>query len=63
MSINSVMTVLLYSVITIIFLGTYLNATDEVLYFQQYNIKLDLEGPKKFKPGLPYNAKVIAISP
>ena len=39
-------------------LGTYLNATGHTLYFQEFDVKITLEGPKKFKPGLPYNAKV-----
>lgn len=34
---------------------------DEVethLRFSEYDIKLNAEGPEKFKPGLPYKAKV-----
>ncbi|XP_067934596.1 ovostatin-like isoform X3 [Watersipora subatra] len=40
--------------------GDYLNATAQTLYFQQYDIQLKLEGPDRFKPGLPYNAKLTA---
>ncbi|XP_067934592.1 alpha-2-macroglobulin-like protein 1 [Watersipora subatra] len=40
--------------------GDYLNATAQTLYFQQYDIQLNLEGPDGFKPGLPYNARLTA---
>ncbi|XP_067934593.1 ovostatin-like [Watersipora subatra] len=39
--------------------GAYLNATSQVLTFQEYDVNLEMEGSDKFKPGLPYNAKVI----
>ena len=38
--------------------NVYLNATTQTLQFQQYDIKLEIEGADKFKPGLPYNGKV-----
>lgn len=39
-------------------LGNYLNATQEALDFQEFDIQVSMKGPEKFKPGLPYNAEV-----
>lgn len=43
------------------FAGKYLNATKQTQTFQQYDVQLSIEGPDKYKPGLPYNGKVIKI--
>jgi len=41
-----------------IFPGLYLDEVETHLRFSEYDIKLNAEGPEKFKPGLPYKAKV-----
>ena len=37
------------------------NTTGHTSYYQQFDIKLDLEGPDKVEPDLPYNAKVSTL--